>query len=81
MPCYGSRNCQAYEACPEGQCIILEAMEDARAEEREACAKVAAGRASICHAACNAGDANEVHPLNEALHIEYLIRNRAKSAN
>lgn len=40
MPCYGSRSCQAYEACPEGQCIILEAMEDARAEEREACAKI-----------------------------------------
>lgn len=44
--------------------------------EREACAKVAAERAAICRAAYDAGDTTEMHPLNEALHIAQLIRNR-----
>jgi len=44
--------------------------------EREACAKIAADRAAVCQSAYDAGDRSEVHPLNEALHIAQLIRNR-----
>ena len=46
--------------------------------EREACAKIASDRAAICQAAYDAGDKTEVHPLNEALHIAQLIRNRER---
>lgn len=45
--------------------------------EREECAKIAEERAAICQAAYDAGDKTEVHPLNEALHIAHLIRNRS----
>ena len=44
--------------------------------EREACAKIADERAAVCRAAYDAGDVTEVHPLNEALHIAQLIRNK-----
>ena len=46
------------------------------AAEREACAKIATDRAAICQDAYDKGDVREVHPLNEALHIAQLIRNR-----
>ena len=46
--------------------------------EREACAKIASDRAAICQASYDAGDKTEVHPLNEALHIAQLIRNRER---
>jgi hypothetical protein len=53
-----------------------EAIRRAIAAEREACAKIATDRAAICQDAYDKGDVREVHPLNEALHIAQLIRNR-----
>ncbi len=55
--------------------IVVEIVK-ARETEREACAKIASDRAAVCQAAYDAGDKTEVHPLNEALHIAQLIRNR-----
>ena len=55
---------------------ILRHMEHHVMAEREACAKIATDRAAVCQSAYDAGDRSEVHPLNEALHIAQLIRNR-----
>lgn len=70
---YGLRR----ERVPDGAMPwIIEAFLRGQDAEREACAKIATDRAAVCQSAYDAGDRSEVHPLNEALHIAQLIRNR-----
>lgn len=56
-------------------------VDEIKTDEREACAAIASDRAAVCRAAYDAGDKTEVHPLNEALHIAHLIRNRKEARN
>ena len=69
------QNIRDFEALDAAREKMLDA---AVVAERKACAKIASDRAAICQASYDAGDKTEVHPLNEALHIAQLIRNRER---
>lgn len=77
MSSYENRIRQEFGPCEKDSVdAILAVLREAVAAEREACAKIAEDRAKVCRSAYDAGDKTEVHPLNEALHIAQLIRNR-----